>query len=105
MASMLSGKRTSVWDHKLLLCIVMHAEVELPEVRVEVNEAICRFLGWSFEYCQQGITPVVKLHGVSDPEFDVPPGVVLAGGWRGCYSGWKGDRKERKILHRLHRHY
>ena len=108
MSSMVSKTSRSVWDSKLLLCLVMERSVCDATVKDNAFEIICNFLAWSFKCCQQGIAPTLDFYGLPFPKASVWQNCAstqLANGWHGCYTGWKGDRKERKNLHHLHRNY
>jgi hypothetical protein len=61
-------------------------------------------LAWSFRSCSSGKWPLVGPSGEAlSGTWAARAGQMLAGGYRGSYVAWKGDRKSRVEEHRLSR--
>ena len=109
MSSFVSGCSRLVWDNKLLLGILMERSVAEQPVKDEAMKTIGRLLARSFKLCHLGKKPKIEyVHVSGDGWKDDGPdasSVDLAGGWKGCFAGWKGDRKEGKNLFKFHRNY
>jgi hypothetical protein len=67
-------------------------------------DKLCSIFAWSFRACTSGRWPADPPPGAAMPSaWAARAGQELAGGFRGSYVAWKGDRKSRVQEHRLNR--
>ena len=82
----------NVWDCKFQILKIPHKNLRRKCTKQEVMKQIAIFFAWSFGVLQEGHAPPLSFYG------EAVPGVLsrpLAGGYRACFTGLKGDGKAR----------
>lgn len=98
----------SAYDVKFPLVLLRHFHIRGKRASELADIEICKFLAWSFSWCQRGLGPPC---GHDGGEFKPNTyshalrGQELAGGWRACMVGQKSDAKARKETNRFKQNY
>ena len=96
----------SVWDCKFPCFTVAHAQMHEVPIKQKVNETVAKIFSWSLKSCASGLWPEKGPNGEDLFGFRKErAGTCLAGGWRGCFFGFRSDAKVRKNANEFPRSY
>ena len=96
-----------VWDSKYPLCVIPVESLRDPDIQAKTQQVMAEVVAWSFDQSIKGVWPSEgppghKLFGVHRKN---QVGRELAGGYRGCYWGFRCDGKARKECNMFQRSY
>ncbi|CAE7375107.1 nipblb [Symbiodinium sp. CCMP2592] len=78
------------------------------DVKDHVHTEIAKLMSWSFKILQEGRFPDRGYYGeelLEKSSRGKSRGLPLAGGWKACFYGFRGDQKARRECHFFTRHY
>ena len=92
---------------KFPVCIIAHECMRDKDIKFQTHQKIADVLAWSFKCAQSGLWPLVGPMGESFSSGDrkTYAGQTLAGGYKGCYFGFRADGKARKETNFFQRSY
>ena len=97
-----------VFDVKLPILLLERWQARSKRVMREVMSRVCAYLAHCFHWASKGIGPHVGFYGHPFKKGSYSAdlaGNSLAGGWRMCFIGQRGDMKARAETHQFKRKY
>lgn len=96
-----------VWDTKFPICILPIECLRDDDIKSQTSEIIAQVIAWSMHYASRGLWPSTGPDGIElTGSYRLSrQGQELAGGYRGCYFGFRADGKARKETNLFQRSY
>lgn len=96
-----------VWDSKFPLCVIPVDSLRDADIQTKTQQVIAELVAWSLDQSTKGIWPSEGPHGqkLVGAYRTNQIGQQLAGGYRGCYFGFRCDGKARKECNMFQRSY
>ncbi|CAE7832343.1 unnamed protein product [Symbiodinium sp. CCMP2592] len=95
-------------ETQFVCCILPQKAMQQKQVKNYVHKEIARLMSWSFKVLQSGKFPSTGFYGEEFPSTSCRAkrsGTALAGEWKACFYGFRGDQKARRECHYFSRHY